>query len=59
MPSHRIADAQRPRPIPERVGQTRLTSPDADVRRRQREWVIASLLACPGKDGRVDGRRAA
>jgi hypothetical protein len=48
MPSYRIADAQRPRNVPQRYGQGR-GGPDPDQRRRQRERVIASLLAVPGK----------
>ena len=48
MPSYRIADAQRPRNVPPRFGPHR-GGPDPEMRRRQRERVIASLLAVPGK----------
>ena len=48
MPSYRIADAQRPRNLPQRFGPHR-GGPDPDARRRQRDRVIASLLAVPGK----------
>jgi hypothetical protein len=51
MPSYRIADAQRPRGVPPRYGPGRLAGSDPDQRRRQRERVIASLLAVPGKGG--------
>ena len=58
MPSYRIADAKRPQSVPQRYEGAR-SGVDPDQRRRQRERVIASLLACPGKDGRVSGQRAA
>ena len=49
MPSYRIADAQRPRNVPQRFDHQRGGPGDPDMRRRQRERVIASLLAVPGK----------
>ena len=58
MPSYRIADAQRPQSVPQRYEAARF-DPDVEARRRQRERVIASLLAVPGKDNRLNGRRAA
>ena len=48
MPSYRIADAQRPRNVPPRFAPQRGGN-DPDMRRRQRDRVIASLLAVPGK----------
>jgi hypothetical protein len=48
MPSYRIADAQRPRNVPPRFAPQRGGN-DPDIRRRQRDRVIASLLAVPGK----------
>ena len=56
MPSYRIADAQRPRNLPPRHGQGRFSGPDPEMRRRQRERVIASLLAVPGKGTRSTQR---
>ena len=58
MPSYRIADAKRPQSPPQRYQAVRF-GPDPEQRSRQRERVIASLLACPGKDARVNGQRAA
>jgi hypothetical protein len=58
VPSYRIADAKRPESLPPRYEAIRF-GPDPEQRRRQRERVIASLLACPGKDSRVSGQRAA
>jgi hypothetical protein len=55
MPSYRIADAQRPRGVPQRYGPGRFGGSDPDQRRRQRERVIASLLAVPGKGPRAGG----
>ena len=52
MPSYRIADAQRPRTVPPRFGPHN-GGPTPDARRRQRDRVIASLLAVPGKSGRA------
>jgi hypothetical protein len=49
MPSYRIADAQRPRNVPPRFAAQRGGHGDPEMRRRQRERVIASLLAVPGK----------
>ena len=53
MPSFRIADAQRPQSAPARF--TPRLMAELDARRRQRERVIASLLACPGKGDRANG----
>lgn len=58
VPSYRRADEKRPHALPQRYEAIRF-GPDPEQRRRQRERVIASLLACPGKDGRVGEQRAA
>jgi hypothetical protein len=54
LPSYRIADAQRPRNVPQRFGAQR-GGTDPNQRRAQRDRVIASLLAVPGKGGRANG----
>ena len=54
MPSYRIADAQRPRNLPQRFGPHR-GGADPNERRKQRDRVIASLLAVPGKGPRGNG----
>ena len=59
MPSYRIADAQRPLSTTPRHASVRAVGPDPEERRRQRERVIASLLAVPGRGDRVGSQRAA